>query len=258
MDEGADLGRPARRRASGARAMWGLSRTLVNNMVDGVTKGFEQQARDHRRRLSRGRAGQEPAAAARLQPRRGLSDPGRASRSRRPKPTEIVISGIDKQQVGQVAAEIRGYPSAGALQGQGREVCRRTYPPQGRQEEVRAWPWQRKITHRAPHGARPHARSRRRQWPSAPVGLPFVEEHLRPGHRRRAGRDSGGRLVAGKGRERADKKGADNDAAHASASWSPSAPSRRASRTSSSTAAATYHGRVKALADAAREAGLNF
>ena len=51
-----------------ARSMWGTSRTLVNNLVTGVTKGYEQQARDHRRRLSRRAAGQEPADRARLQP----------------------------------------------------------------------------------------------------------------------------------------------------------------------------------------------
>ena len=55
---------------------------------------------------------------------------------RDPKPTEIVITGIDKQQVGQVAAEIRAFRAARALQGQGREIRRRVHLPQGRQEEV--------------------------------------------------------------------------------------------------------------------------
>jgi hypothetical protein len=53
-----------------------------------------------------------------------------------PKPTEIVISGIDKQKVGQVAARIRAFRPARALQGQGREIRRRIHLPQGRQEEV--------------------------------------------------------------------------------------------------------------------------
>ena len=53
-----------------------------------------------------------------------------------PRPTAITVEGVDKRQVGQVAAEIRGYPSAGALQGQGRAVRQREDPPQGRQEEV--------------------------------------------------------------------------------------------------------------------------
>ena len=42
-----------------------------------------------------------------------------------PSQTEILIKGVDRQQVGQVAAEIRGYPSAGALQGQGCALRRR-------------------------------------------------------------------------------------------------------------------------------------
>ena len=49
-----DQGRP-RNETKRARAMWGMTRSMVNNLVTGVTKGFEQQARDHRRRLSRRR-----------------------------------------------------------------------------------------------------------------------------------------------------------------------------------------------------------
>ena len=52
------------------------------------------------------------------------------------RPTAIKVEGVDKRQVGQVAAEIRGVPSARALQGQGRALHRRDDPPQGRQEEV--------------------------------------------------------------------------------------------------------------------------
>ena len=54
-----------------------------------------------------------------------------------PKPTEIVISGIDKQRVGQVGRGDPRLPRPRALQGQGRQVCRRIHLPQGRQEEVR-------------------------------------------------------------------------------------------------------------------------
>ena len=79
-----------------------------------------------------------------------------------PKPTEIVITGIDKQKVGQVAAEIRDLPAAGALQGQGREVRRRVHLPQGRQEEVtERRHGQAQSQDRAPQGARPPRASRR-------------------------------------------------------------------------------------------------
>ena len=53
-----------------------------------------------------------------------------------PTQTEILIKGIDKQQVGQVAAEIRALPSARAVQGQGRALRRRGRRPEGNQEEV--------------------------------------------------------------------------------------------------------------------------
>ncbi len=50
-----------------------------------------------------------------------------------PDPTTIVIKGADKQKVGQFAAEVRGVPQAGAVQGQGHPLRKRTGAPQGRQ-----------------------------------------------------------------------------------------------------------------------------
>ena len=55
-----------------------------------------------------------------------------------PTATEVVVTGADKQQVGQVAANIRAVPQAGALQGQGRALRGRVHRPQRRQEEVRS------------------------------------------------------------------------------------------------------------------------
>ena len=106
-----------------------------------------------------------------------------------PKPTEIVITGIDKQKVGQVAAEIRELPAAGALQGQGREVRGRIHLPQGRQEEVtergrfgedmatvKARTDRRKATVRRADQGRGHR-------PRAPDGVPLLEAHLCAGDR---------------------------------------------------------------------------
>ena len=68
---------PAARRGASARARCGASsRTLVQNMVDGVVRGLHAQARDQRRRLPRGRRRQDPEPAARLQPRHQVRDPG--------------------------------------------------------------------------------------------------------------------------------------------------------------------------------------
>ena len=57
--------------------MWGLSRTLVNNLVVGVTQGFTQKLEIQGVGYRAAVQGKNLQPAARLQPRRGLSDPGR-------------------------------------------------------------------------------------------------------------------------------------------------------------------------------------
>ena len=137
--------RHASRRArtwSARRPMWGLSRTLVNNLVVGVTTGLHVEAGNPGRRLSRRGAGQEPEPAARLQPRRGLSDPGR----HRDHGGEADDADDHRHRQAAGRPGRRRDPrlsSAGALQGQGRAVRGRVCPPQGRQEEVR--PWHRRL-----------------------------------------------------------------------------------------------------------------
>jgi len=101
-----------------ARALWGLSRTLVSNLVSGVTKGFE-------RRLEITGVGYRAAVAGKnLQLQLGYSHDvaypiPEGIQIVTPKPTEIVITGIDKQKVGQVAAEIRGYRPPEPYKGKG-------------------------------------------------------------------------------------------------------------------------------------------
>jgi large subunit ribosomal protein L6 len=88
------------------RALHGLTRSLINNMVQGVTKGFEKrlkiegigyQARMDKRAvvLTVGYAN-----AIELTPPEGVL-------VELPEPTTIVIKGADKQKVGQFAAEVR-------------------------------------------------------------------------------------------------------------------------------------------------------
>jgi large subunit ribosomal protein L6 len=88
------------------RALHGLTRTLVANMVEGVTKGFEKkleiQGVGYRASL-RGTA---------LELNVGFShsvvkDAPAGITYEVPTPTEILVKGINKQQVGQIAAEIR-------------------------------------------------------------------------------------------------------------------------------------------------------
>ena len=101
-----------------ARAMWGTSRTLVSNLVTGVTKGFETK-------LEITGVGYRAAVQGKnLQLQLGFSHDvvfpipdGIAIAVA--KPTEIVVSGIDKQRVGQVAAEIRGFRPPEPYKGKG-------------------------------------------------------------------------------------------------------------------------------------------
>jgi len=101
-----------------ARSQWGTSRTLVNNLISGVTKGFEQK-------LEITGVGYRAAVQGKqLNLQLGFSHDvnypipqGIAIVT--PKPTEVVITGIDKQQVGQVAAEIRGFRAPEPYKGKG-------------------------------------------------------------------------------------------------------------------------------------------
>jgi large subunit ribosomal protein L6 len=88
------------------RALHGLTRTLVANMVEGVTKGFEKrlqiQGVGYRAAL-RGQALELNVGYSHpvvMQPPDGIT-------FEVPMPTEVLVKGIDKQRVGQVAAEVR-------------------------------------------------------------------------------------------------------------------------------------------------------
>ena len=88
------------------RSLHGLTRTLVANMVEGVTKGFEKkleiQGVGYRAQLKgtdleRAVGYSHPVT---IKPRPGIS-------FEVPVPTQVVVKGTDKQVVGQTAAEIR-------------------------------------------------------------------------------------------------------------------------------------------------------
>ena len=104
--EGGELTLSKRVENTRAQAMWGLSRTLVNNMVVGVTQGFEQT-------LELVGVGYRAAMKGQaLSMQLGFSHdvdvpPPAGITFAVPKQTEIKISGIDKQAVGEIAARIR-------------------------------------------------------------------------------------------------------------------------------------------------------
>jgi large subunit ribosomal protein L6 len=101
-----------------SRSQWGTARTLVANLMTGVTKGFEEK-------LEITGVGFRAAVQGKnLQLQLGYSHDvvfsipdGIAVAT--PKPTEIVVSGSDKQKVGQVAAEIRDFRPPEPYKGKG-------------------------------------------------------------------------------------------------------------------------------------------
>jgi large subunit ribosomal protein L6 len=101
-----------------ARAKWGMSRAQVANLVEGVSKGFEK-------RLEINGVGYKAAVAGKvLKLSLGYSHdvdyaiPAGITIAT-PRPTEVLVSGIDKQRVGQTAAEIREFRSPEPYKGKG-------------------------------------------------------------------------------------------------------------------------------------------
>ena len=101
-----------------ARAMWGMSRTLVNNLVVGVTQGFTEK-------LEINGVGYRAAVQGKaLNLQLGFSHDVAypipdGIQIVAEKPTALTISGMDKQLVGQVAAEIRGFRPPEPYKGKG-------------------------------------------------------------------------------------------------------------------------------------------
>jgi large subunit ribosomal protein L6 len=89
-----------------ARAMWGLSRTLVSNMVEGVTKGYEEVLElvgvGYRAQLK----GRDLSMQLGFSHEVDMPPPAGITFAV-PRPVEIRIAGIDKQAVGETAARIR-------------------------------------------------------------------------------------------------------------------------------------------------------
>jgi large subunit ribosomal protein L6 len=100
------------------RALHGLTRSLIANMVEGVTKGFEKrleiQGVGYRAAL-RGASLELNVGFSHpvvIQPPQGIS-------FEVPTPTEVLVKGIDKQQVGQTAAEVRAVRPPEPYKGKG-------------------------------------------------------------------------------------------------------------------------------------------
>ena len=117
LDQGAITVAP-RFETKRSRSLYGTSRTLIANLVEGVTKGFEKK-------LEINGVGYRAAVQGKvLQLSLGFSHDvnypipeGIAITT--PKPTEIIVAGNDIQRVGQVAAEIRRYRAPEPYKGKG-------------------------------------------------------------------------------------------------------------------------------------------
>jgi large subunit ribosomal protein L6 len=116
--EGSEIKVDPRIETKRARAMWGTCRSMLENLITGVTKGFE-------RRLEVTGVGYRAAVQGKnLQLQLGYSHDisypiPEGITIATPRPTEIVISGIDGQKVGHVAAEIRAFRKPEPYKGKG-------------------------------------------------------------------------------------------------------------------------------------------
>ena len=103
-----------------ARALWGMSRTMVVNLIDGVTKGYSHTLEIHGVGFRAAMKGKD------LQLQLGFSHDvlykipaGVDIKIGGAKQDQLTVSGIDKQKVGQAAAEIRAYRKPEPYQGKG-------------------------------------------------------------------------------------------------------------------------------------------
>ncbi len=116
--EGGAIAVEPRDQTKSARSKWGMSRTQIVNIIEGVKSGFEKK-------LEISGVGYRAAMQGKnLQLALGFShdviyETPQGVTIAVPKPTEIVVTGIDKQQVGQVAAEIREFRGPEPYKGKG-------------------------------------------------------------------------------------------------------------------------------------------
>lgn len=118
LEDGAVVVRPRDPKDQRSRAMWGLSRTLVANMVEGVANGFT-------RKLEITGVGYRAQVDGRiLNLQLGYSHDIKVAipsdiEVKAETPTQLTISGANRQRVGQLAAEIRGFRPPEPYKGKG-------------------------------------------------------------------------------------------------------------------------------------------
>ncbi len=97
---------------------WGMSRTMVSNIIEGVKDGFEKKLEINGVGYRAAMQGSDIQLSLGFSHEVVYKVPEGVTVAC-PKPTEITVSGIDKQKVGQVAAEIRAYRPPEPYKGKG-------------------------------------------------------------------------------------------------------------------------------------------
>jgi large subunit ribosomal protein L6 len=101
-----------------ARAAWGTTRALINNMVIGVNTGFEKKLQIQGVGYRAAMQGKDLKLSLGFSHEVVFETP-KGITIAAPTQTDITISGVDKQQVGQVAADIRGWRPPEPYKGKG-------------------------------------------------------------------------------------------------------------------------------------------
>jgi|SRR5690606_38447371 len=101
-----------------ARSKWGMTRTQISNILNGVKTGFERKLEISGVGYRAAMQGNTLALSLGFSHEVNYVAPQGITIAT-PKPTEIVVTGIDKQVVGQVAAEIRAYRGPEPYKGKG-------------------------------------------------------------------------------------------------------------------------------------------
>ena len=117
LTDGAVVVEPANE-STEARAAWGTTRALINNMVVGVSAGFEKKLQIQGVGYRAAMQGKDIKLSLGFSHEVVFETP-KGITIAAPTQTEVVVTGSDKQQVGQVAADIRGWRPPEPYKGKG-------------------------------------------------------------------------------------------------------------------------------------------
>jgi ribosomal protein L18 len=246
------------------KAMHGLTRSLVNNMVIGVTDGFTQGARDRRRRLPR--RGQGPNA---LRLNLGFSHSVDVKAPEGitfevPAQTQVIVTGYRQRSGRPGGRQHPQHPQARAVQGQGRPLRGRACGAQGRQgrKEVTERLMTKIAEARRSGRIRRHRRVRKKIHGTAArprLAVFRSNKHLSV----QVIDDDAGTTLAAASTNEADLRGAGSGSSVEAATRVGQLIAERAKAAGVDQVVFdrggfAYHGRIAAVASAAREAGLEF